>query len=66
MQKNVTHAKCVRCGAEYEAVPGLTTCTCGGMLDIQYDYGYIRTLVSRETLSGCRAVSYTHLRAHET
>ena len=39
MLKNVTHAKCVRCGAEYEAVPGLTTCTCGGMLDIQYDYG---------------------------
>ncbi|MDU1325397.1 MAG: threonine synthase [Clostridiales bacterium] len=55
--KNVTHAKCVRCGAEYEAVPGLTTCTCGGMLDIQYDYGYIRTLVSRETLSGCRDYS---------
>ena len=25
MLKNVTHAKCVRCGAEYEAVPGLTT-----------------------------------------
>ena len=57
MLKNVTHAKCVRCGAEYEAVPGLTTCTCGGMLDIQYDYGYIRTLVSRETLSGCRDYS---------
>ena len=57
MLKNVTQAKCVRCGAEYEAVPGLTTCTCGGMLDIQYDYGYIRTLVSRETLSGCRDYS---------
>ena len=57
MLKNVTHAKCVRCGAEYEAVPGLTTCTCGVMLDIQYDYGYIRTLVSRETLSGCRDYS---------
>ncbi len=57
MLKNVTHAKCVRCGAEYEAVPGLTICTCGGMLDIQYDYGYIRTLVSRETLSGCRDYS---------
>ena len=57
MLKNVTHAKCVRCGAEYEAVPGLTTCTCGGMLDIQYDYGYIRTLVSRDTLSGCRDYS---------
>ena len=41
MLKNVTHAKCVRCGAEYEAVPGLTTCTCGGMLDIQYDLSLI-------------------------
>ena len=57
MLKNVISARCVRCGAEYEAVPGLTTCTCGGMLDIQYDYGYIRTLVSRETLSGCRDYS---------
>ena len=57
MLKNVTHAKCVRCGAEYEAVPGLTTCTCGGMQDIQNDYGHIRTLVPRETLSGCRDYS---------
>ena len=49
--KNVTCAKCVKCGREYEAVPGLTTCACGGMLDIQYDYDYIRTIVSRETIA---------------
>jgi hypothetical protein len=54
-EKTSPIAKCVPLRrAEYEAVPGLTTCTCGGMLDIQYDYGYIRTLVSPETLSGCR------------
>ena len=33
--KHVTCAKCVRCGAEYEAVPDLTSCKCGGILDIQ-------------------------------
>lgn len=49
--KNVTCAKCIRCGREYEALPGVTTCACGGILDIQYDYDYIRTIVSRETLA---------------
>lgn len=55
--KNVTCAKCVRCGQEYEAVPGLTTCVCGGMLDIQYDYEYIRSVVSRSTLADCKDFS---------
>ena len=40
--KYVLGAKCVRCGKEYEAVPGLTTCACGGILDIVYDYAAIR------------------------
>ena len=50
MLKNVTHAKCVRCGAEYEAVPGLTTCTCGGIMDIVYDYDYIKAHFTRDDL----------------
>ncbi|WP_297210234.1 threonine synthase [uncultured Flavonifractor sp.] len=40
--KYVLGAKCVRCGKDYPAVPDLTTCTCGGILDIQYDYAAIR------------------------
>ena len=51
--KNVLSAKCVRCGREYEAVPTVTTCACGGMLDIQYDYGYIRSHVTKADLAAC-------------
>ena len=36
--KNVLYGKCVRCGRTYEATPDLTTCECGGILDITYDY----------------------------
>ena len=42
MLKNVKCARCVRCGKEYEAVPNLTNCSCGGILDIVYDYDYIK------------------------
>ena len=51
--KNVRCAKCIRCGKEYEALPGLTTCECGGILDIRYNYDYIRSVFSREALEGC-------------
>ena len=40
--KYVLSAKCTRCGAEYEALPTITTCKCGGILDIQYSYSAIR------------------------
>ena len=40
--KNVKCARCVKCGKEYEAVPNLTNCECGGILDIIYDYDYIK------------------------
>ena len=53
MMKNVRCAKCVRCGREYEAGPGLTTCECGGILDIEYDYAYIRSVFSPESLENC-------------
>ena len=49
--KNVLHGRCVKCGLTYEAHPNLTTCSCGGMLEIEYDYDYIRTVFSRETLA---------------
>ena len=40
--KYVLSAKCTRCGAEYEALPTITICKCGGILDIQYSYSAIR------------------------
>lgn len=52
--KHVKHAKCVKCGRVYEAVPDLTNCACGGILDIVYDYDYIRTVLTKETLAGRR------------
>ena len=55
--KYVRHARCVRCGAVYEAVPALTTCRCGGMLDIEYDYEAIRADFSPADLEGCRDYS---------
>ena len=36
--KNVKCARCVKCGKEYAATPDVTTCECGGILDIIYDY----------------------------
>jgi len=52
--RNVKHAKCVKCGKLYEAAPDLTTCTCGGILDIVYDYDYIKTVLTKEKLAARR------------
>ena len=48
--KNVKCARCVRCGKEYAAVPNLTSCECGGMLDVIYDYDYIRSNLTKDML----------------
>ena len=49
--KNVKYGKCVRCGRTYEAKPDLTNCECGGILDIVYDYDYIRSVLTKEKLA---------------
>lgn len=49
--ENVKYAKCVKCGKTYEATPDLTTCTCGGILDIVYDYDYIKAHLTKEILA---------------
>ena len=49
--KNVICARCVKCGREYEAVPDLTNCGCGGILDIVYDYDYIKSVLTKEKLA---------------
>ena len=48
--KNVIHAKCVKCGKTYAATPSLTNCDCGGILDIVYDYDYIKQNLTKEKL----------------
>ena len=49
--KNVKYGKCVKCGRTYKAVPDVTTCECGGILDIVYDYAYIKTQLTKEKLA---------------
>lgn len=49
---SVISAVCVKCGAEHEAVPTVTTCRkCGGILDIKYDYKKIRNLLTLAKLA---------------
>ena len=50
MLKNVKCARCVKCGKEYEATANLTNCSCGGILDIIYDYDYIKENLTKEKL----------------
>jgi len=48
--KNVINAKCVKCGKTYDATPNLTNCSCGGILDIVYDYDYIKKNLTKDKL----------------
>lgn len=52
--KHVKYAKCVKCGRTYDALPTLTSCACGGILDIVYDYGYIKASLTKEILASRR------------
>ena len=49
--RNVKYGQCIRCGKTHEATPNLTTCDCGGVLEIVYDYGYIKTQLTKEQLA---------------
>ena len=49
--KQVIHARCTMCGHTVEAAPETTVCpVCGGILDIEYDYEYIRSTLSKYEL----------------
>jgi threonine synthase len=53
--RNVLGAACVSCGAEHEAGDNTYTCEkCGGVLEIVYDYQYIKTRITREKLAADR------------
>jgi threonine synthase len=50
--RNVKAAVCIKCGAEYAAGNDTYTCEkCGGILEIVYDYNYIKPMLSREKLA---------------
>jgi len=62
--KNVKGAICVKCGAGFEAGSETYTCAnevggekCGGILEIAYDYDYIKTRISREKFAAKRDFS---------
>ncbi|MDR3247311.1 MAG: threonine synthase [Treponema sp.] len=49
--RNVSGAVCISCGAVYGAGDNTYTCPqCGGVLEIEYDYDYIRSVFTREKL----------------
>ena len=58
--RHVLYGRCVRCGRTYEAVPDLVNCACGGILDIVYDYDYIKTVLTKETLRGRRRTMWRY------
>lgn len=49
--RHVKYGKCVKCGKTYEATPDLTNCACGGILEIVYDYEYIKSVLTKEKLA---------------
>ena len=49
--KNVIGLRCIKCGKMHDALPDATTCECGGILDVVYDYDYIRRTSSPESIS---------------
>ena len=59
--KNVICARCVKCGKEYEATADLENCSCGGILDIVYDYDYIKTKLTKDVLKDRRDYSMASL-----
>ena len=49
--KNVICCRCVKCGREYTPTADITTCECGGILDVIYDYDFIKTKFNKEVLA---------------
>ena len=49
--KNVKYGQCIKCGKTYPAAPDLTTCTCGGVLEIVYDYDEVKKRLTKAVLA---------------
>lgn len=62
--KQVLDARCIVCGAEFEARPQVTLCErCGGVLEIEYDYQYIQSVTSPSKISESRDTSMWRYKA---
>lgn len=61
--KHVICAACIKCGKEHEATPDQTTCSCGGLLDLRYDYASIQSICSKKGLADCHDFSMWRYRA---
>ncbi|MDR0442078.1 MAG: threonine synthase [Treponema sp.] len=56
--RNVKAAVCVKCGAEFDAGHDTYTCAkCGGVLEIVYDYEYIKSRLTKEILTSSKDFS---------
>ena len=49
--QNVTQLRCVKCGKTYPTSPEARTCACGGILDVEYDYDYVRARLTPAALA---------------
>ena len=49
--QNITQLRCVKCGKTYPASPEARTCACGGILDVEYDYDYVRARLTPAALA---------------
>ena len=59
--KNVKYGQCIRCGKTYPATPDLTTCTCGGVLEIVYDYDEIKKAADQGSAGGTDGADHVAL-----
>ena len=48
---HIKYCQCVKCGATYAPAPDITTCECGGILDVIYDYETIKIKFNKEVLA---------------
>jgi threonine synthase len=56
--RNVKAAVCVKCGAEFEASDDAYACTrCGAVLEIVYDYAFVKSRLTREKLAASKDFS---------
>ncbi len=61
--KHIIGCRCVRCGSIYPAAPDITICSCGGILDVLYDYDAVKSKLTKDIL--CARTDHTMWRYRE-
>ncbi len=51
---NIKYLICIRCKKQYEATANITTCSCGEMLEVVYNYDYISSHVNKKYFETCK------------